>query len=252
MEESSLPQSRLSRIETLWSVVRNAHDENPSISSSAQEKLLDIYGGAIKRYLLTALRDESVAHDLYQDFALKLVNGDFHRTSPEKGKFRFFVKTVVHNLIRSHYRKQKRKSQSTDSLEYLASFTDTEQELRDSQMFSESWREDLLYRTWQSLAEHQQRTGTMYYSILHLRVSHPELDGNEFCERLGAELNRDLKPATARVQLHRAREKFANLLIADVANSLMDSSRSSVEQELIELGLMEYCRPVFESYQDGK
>ncbi|MBV8265921.1 MAG: hypothetical protein JO252_06210, partial [Planctomycetaceae bacterium] len=43
-----------------------------------------------------------------------------------------------------------------------------------------------------------------------------------------------------RQALHRARERFADLLIDQVANTLGDSD---VEQELIDLGLIDYCRP---------
>ena len=95
MDESRLQQSRISRIETLWSVVRRAHDEDQAISTNAQEKLLKIYGGAIQRYLLTALRDEAVAHDLYQEFALKLVKGDFSLRRVEGQRFRRFEKEVA-------------------------------------------------------------------------------------------------------------------------------------------------------------
>ncbi|MFK7768182.1 MAG: RNA polymerase sigma factor [Mariniblastus sp.] len=250
MDESQLRQSRISRIETLWSVVRQAHDDNREISVTAQEKLLEIYGGAIKRYLLTALRDENVAHDLYQEFALKLTKGDFQNTTPDKGKFRFYVKTVVRNLIRSHFRKQNRNPTTDIPLQDLGVAQEETSDQREDQMFSESWRDDLLFRTWQSLAEHQQKTGAAYYTILNLRVVNPELNGDEFAEKLSSEIGRPVRPATARVQLHRAREKFASLLIDDVSNSLENNSRENVEQELIELGLMEYCRPAFESYQD--
>lgn len=249
MEDAYEPQSRISRIETLWSVVRNAHVDDADASSSAQEKLLEIYGGAIKRYLLTALRDEAAAHDLYQEFALKLVKGDFQRTTPDKGQFRFFVKTVVRNLVMSHFRKQRRNSSAAVSIEELQVSKDDDSDNQNDLLFIESWRDDLLFRTWQTLAEHQRQNDNSNYTILHLRVSHPELNGTEFAERLSAELGREIKTATARVQLHRAREKFASLMIEDVANSLENNSRDSIEEELIELGLIEYCRPAFENYQ---
>lgn len=252
IEDPQLRESRISRIETLWSVVHKAHDDDQSVSSSAQEKLLEIYGGAIKRYLLTALGDESAAHDLYQEFALKLIKGDFHRTTPEKGKFRFFVKTVVRNLIMSHYRKQSRKSETAVPVEDLQVVNESDVTDQADRLFSESWRDDLLFRTWRTLAEHQRQNDKSYYTTLHLRVSHPELNGAEFAAKLSEELGRDVKPATARVQLHRAREKFATLLIDDVANSLENNSRETVEQELIELGLIEYCRPAFDNYQFGE
>ena len=248
MDNSHEPQSRISRIDTLWSVVRKAHDDDQSISSSAQEKLLEIYGGAIKRYLINALGDEAAAHDLYQEFALKLVKGDFHRTNPDKGQFRFFVKTVVRNLIMSHFRKQKRISGSPIPIEELQVCEDADSSSQEDLLFSESWRDDLLFRTWQTLAEHQRQQDAAYYTILHLRVSQPELNGTEFADKLSEELGREIKPATARVQLHRAREKFATLMIDDVANSLENNSRNSIEEELIELGLIEYCRPAFENY----
>ena len=252
IEEPQLRESRISRIETLWSVVHRAHDNDQSVSSWALKKLLEIYGGAINRYLLTALGDESAAHDLYQEFALKLIKGDFHRTTPEKGKFRFFVKTVVRNLIMTHFRKQSRKSEAAVPVEDLQVASENDGTDQEDRIFSESWRDDLLFRTWQTLAEHQRQHDNSYYTTLHVRVSYPELGGVEFAAKLSEELGREVKPATARVQLHRAREKFATLLIDDVANSLGNNSRETVEQELIELGLIEYCRPAFDNYPFGE
>ena len=46
--------------------------------------------------------------------------------------------------------------------------------------------------------------------------------------------------------LHRAREKFADLLLDEVLNSLAEGSLPEVEEELIELDLLEYCRPALE------
>ena len=42
--------------------------------------------------------------------------------------------------------------------------------------------------------------------------------------------------------LHRAREQFANLLLDEVEQSLDDPSHDDLEEELIELQLIEYCR----------
>ena len=48
---------RLSQIETLWSVVRRAHDGAGTLVKSAQEQLLERYESAIRRYLQAALRE---------------------------------------------------------------------------------------------------------------------------------------------------------------------------------------------------
>jgi hypothetical protein len=45
-----------------------------------------------------------------------------------------------------------------------------------------------------------------------------------------------------RQALHRAREKFVDLLVSEVTLSLGDASHEDLEQELIDLGLFAYCR----------
>jgi hypothetical protein len=49
-----------------------------------------------------------------------------------------------------------------------------------------------------------------------------------------------------RKRLFLAREKFTDLLLDEVARSLGDPSADEVEQELIDLGLFDYCRAALE------
>jgi RNA polymerase sigma-70 factor (ECF subfamily) len=248
LEEPS--DSRLSRIETLWSVVRQAHDAEDAMSLTAQQRLLDIYGGAIKRYLLASLRDADLADELFQQFALKFVKGDFRSVDPSKGKFRFFVKTVVYNLINQHHRK-KAVRKERPLVEEQAENPGGDDSNHDDRLFLASWRDDLLEQTWEAMAEHEAKTGVPYNSVLRLRVSQPTLSSEEFAERLSAELGKPISSATARVNLHRAREKFANLLIVVISGSLEDPSRETIESELIDLGLIDYCREALDSYPTG-
>ena len=44
----------ISRIPTAWSMVREAHGDHTAVQS-AQQRLLDRYGGAVRRYALSAL-----------------------------------------------------------------------------------------------------------------------------------------------------------------------------------------------------
>ena len=87
MERES-PDERLSRISTMWSLVFQAHAGKVDAAASAQNVLMQRYGGAIHRYLLGALRDADAAADLAQEFALRFVRGDFRRANPERGRFR--------------------------------------------------------------------------------------------------------------------------------------------------------------------
>ena len=49
-----------------------------------------------------------------------------------------------------------------------------------------------------------------------------------------------------RQTLHRAREKFGALLLDEVIHSLENPGPEQVEEELAELGLLDYCRPALE------
>ncbi len=70
---------RLSRISTFWSAVHVAHEDPADARQAAQNLLLERYSGAAYRYLLGAVRDPDVAAELFQDFALRFLRGDFQR-----------------------------------------------------------------------------------------------------------------------------------------------------------------------------
>src|ERR1051326_6536809 len=99
--------SRISRIETAWTLVREAHQADDAEVMKAQEALLQRYTGAIYRYLLGVLRDANAADEVFQEFALKFVRGAFRNADPEKGRFRDFVKKALWNLIHDHRNKER-------------------------------------------------------------------------------------------------------------------------------------------------
>ena len=52
--ELSDPNHRLSQITTLWTMVDQAHGLDAAAVTSARQRLLERYGGAVKKYLLGA------------------------------------------------------------------------------------------------------------------------------------------------------------------------------------------------------
>ncbi len=82
----------------MWSIVRQAHNPETNDFQQAQRELLNRYGGAVRRYALAALRNEEAADDVFQEFALRFVRGDFGKANPDKGRFRSFVKTTIYHL----------------------------------------------------------------------------------------------------------------------------------------------------------
>ena len=241
---------RISQIDTLWSMVRRAHDDGATMANQAQEALLHRYGGAVHRYALAALRSEDAADEVFQEFALKFVKGDFGNANPERGKFRSFVKTAVYHLIVDYQRRKKRRRESPMQSN-VAEPAAGEDGAKNDELFRCSWRDELLDRAWSALEEEERQTGKPYHTALRHRVEHPDLRSPELAEQLGAKLGKDMKAGAVRVLLHRARDKFADLLLTEVMDTLDDGSLTATEEELIELDLLEYCRPAIDRRREN-
>ncbi|MEN1680206.1 MAG: sigma factor [Planctomycetota bacterium] len=239
-------EDRLSRIETSWSVLRNAHDPETDAARAAQQDLLDRYGGAVRRYALAALRNEEAADEVFQEFALRFVRGDLAGADQSKGRFRSFVKTCVYHLIVDYQRRGKRNAKVSPFRTETPEPKAPTEEVDHDELFSKTWRDDLLTRVWDRLDKHEQSTGKPYHTALQLRVANPEVRSPELAELLSQKLGKPMKAGAARVLIHRARETFGELLLEEVAHSLPDASRDQLQEELIDLNLFEYCRPVFE------
>jgi RNA polymerase sigma-70 factor (ECF subfamily) len=244
--ESKSLDARLSQISTSWSILRQAHDGPADAMAAAQQLLLQRYGGAVHRYLLASLRDRHAADDLTQEFGLRLVRGDFRHLDPQRGHFRNYVKTVLFHLV-SKYRKQQQtraRPLAPDRPE-LANLVSRDPD--SDRQFQESWREELLARAWEVLAE----TQPVFYAVLRFRAAHPSLPSAQMAEQLAPQLGKPITSAGIRQILHRARERFAELLIDQVAQSLEPPTAEQVEQELRELGLLAYCQPALRRYSQG-
>jgi RNA polymerase sigma-70 factor (ECF subfamily) len=237
----------LSRIQTAWSMVRRAHGDHTAVHE-AQQSLLDRYGGAVRRYALAALRNEDAADEVFQEFALKFVRGDFGKVDPERGRFRAFVKTVVYRLIVDYQRRQKKQRQEGQMHSNVAepAADERDEPLGDDAAFQASWRDELLARCWQRLAAEESNSGKPYHTMLMYRVEHPELRSPELAAGLSDRLGKPINAGAVRVLLHRARDAFAEILLDEVVQSLPNESLEAAEDELIELDLLEYCRPALD------
>lgn len=239
------PGKRLSDISTRWSVIFRAHQDNGAQKQAAQLALVERYCGAIYYYLLGAIREPNVVEDLCQEFAYRVVRGDFKRADPRQGRFRDYIKTSLHHLVADYRREQQGQPRSLpfDSALFVKAESDVG---NPEEEFVERWREELLDRAWEGLAGLERETGPHYHAVLRLRAEQPEVSSERMAEELSRRLGKPLSAVAVRQALHRAREKFANLLLEEVARSLETADRAQVEQELIDLKLLSYCKPALE------
>lgn len=232
----------LSQISTAWTVFRQAHVGPGGVASEAQGRLLQRYGAAIYRYLLGALRNQDAADELFQEFALRFVRGDFHRADPERGRFRDFLKTSLFHLIVDAQRRSKGGPQPLpgEGAEPAAPQLDPTEE--EDLQFLTIWRAELLDRAWDALAEFERQTGQPVHTVLRFRAENPTVRSPQMAEQLAGRIGRSVTADWIRKRLFLARERFADLLLEEVAQSLANPSAEELELELIDLGLLEHCR----------
>ncbi|HET6881968.1 MAG TPA: hypothetical protein VFI31_17510 [Pirellulales bacterium] len=235
---------RLADISTHWTLLEKAHGESPDAAQAAWQELTRRYLGAVYRYLLAAVRDVDAAQELAQEFAVRFISGRFRAATPDRGRFRSYLKTCLFHLVDDFQlrrgRDPVRQAADADDVEPAAASEDRDR------CFLESWRSELLARCWRRLEEEQAVSGQPYFTVMRLRVDHPEAKSAALAELLAARLGRPVTAAAARQSLHRARQRFAELLYDETSTSLGTALRDEIEEELAELELLKYCKPIFE------
>jgi RNA polymerase sigma factor (sigma-70 family) len=235
--------SRLSRISTIWTLLSDAHKALATRADDARLVLIQRYQGAAYRYLLGAVHNPDAADELFQEFALRVMQGALIHADPSRGRFRSYLKTMLYHLVVDYQRRQKRLPRSLQSTvpEPAAEAWDPTEA---DQRFLHSWRDEILARAWAALAEAQRDGGQPFHSVLKFRAENPDASAADMAQRLSEQL-RPAHPFTeagVRKTLQRARAHFADFLLDDVAHSLGEHTPDQLEEELIELDLLPYCR----------
>jgi RNA polymerase sigma-70 factor (ECF subfamily) len=233
--------ARLSQLKTEWTLLFQAHGGQGDAAAVTRQLLLRYYGAAY-RYLCGTLHDEAAAQELTQEFAVRFLRGDFRRADPGRGRFRDFLKTALRHLVIDHWRTQKKDLPPLPPDSALAGAAGPDAGDRLDEDFREKWCEELLAQTWEALREEQERTGQPYHTVLRWKAEDHEVRAAELAVRLAAERGGHFTEAGVRQIVRRARQRFADLLLDEVAHSLPGCTPAQLEEELTDLGLIDYCR----------
>jgi len=227
-QDSPTPRSNLTQISTHWSKVKN-----PS-------HFVLRYGPAVRSYLGALVKNPNDSDEILQDFLLRVVKGGFERASPDRGRFRFYVKTAIRNAALTHLKKKHGHEVSGDD---LSRFPAPEVQDPAEAVWLSGWRGCILDRAFRALEAHERRSpGNMFYTSLKLAVDHPGEDSEQLAARAKARTGREVRADAFRKQLSRARRQFARLIVTEVAETLEGASPERVEEELREAGLMDYVK----------
>ncbi len=238
------PEAFVSRFDaqpTRWSMVQRAHDQTAGDGRAARQYLVMRYSPAIRSYVRAITRNEDQADDITQDVIVRLLQGDFAGADPQKGRFRDLLKTAVRNMTRNLWAKQK--------VRKAVAFDITLVEEADSQahdvMWDEGWQRNILSLAWRRLEVYQEtHSGSHAYLVLKMRTDFPDDSSEELAQRLENLLQKPIRADQARQQLRRARVRFAEFLVEEVADMLESPTPQRIEEELSSLGLLEQIRDV--------
>jgi RNA polymerase sigma-70 factor (ECF subfamily) len=247
MDQKKLEQ-HISQISTSWTTFAAAHGESADAAAQAQRRLLERYTPAVYRFLLKLVRDPNVADDLFQEFALRFVRGAFKGVDPQRHRFRDYLKTSLRNLVIDHQRRQRFQAQPLGDIEPAAQ--DAPGQEADEE-FMAIWRHELLNRGLKALAAYEQETGQLLYTVLQFRMDHREMHSPKMAETLAAKVGKPVTPGWVRKRLYLAREKFGELLLEEIWQSLQEPTKEELEQELVDLNLLAYCWDALERYRSG-
>ena len=99
--------------------------------------------------------------------------------------------------------------------------------------------------TWNSLEDDERANPNgLAYTLLRLRAEHPQASSNELADLLGAQLQKKVRADALRQKLRRARLRFAELLLREIANGLQTAHADEVERELIDLQIYRQVVPL--------
>lgn len=224
-----MPEERLTEIQTNWTTIASAHGSGPR-SQEAMGELVGRYHDAVTRYIHLKVRDRHLADEVLQEFWTKLLTGKLAGADKTKGRFRDYLRTVLHRLVIDHFRTRKLQPLPPGDLLDDSSSTDAD--------FDRVWREAVLKRVWSRLETYQATTPkNRYATVLQLRRDHPKAPIDEIAGKLSAQVGARVSPEAFRKNLQRARAKFIELLVLELKETIHPTDDADVEAEIHDLGL---------------
>lgn len=194
------------------------------------------YAPAIRKYLDAILRRSQDTDDVAQDFLMRVMTKGFSEKQVTRGRFRDFLRVAVRNAAIDHLRMKRPEAIDQQRLEETVV-------AREDVDWVNHWRSCLLDKVWQRLEQFQRATdGNLYHTVLRLATDNPDDDSRALAERASQAAGRRISPEAFRQQLHRSRHKFAELIVAEIRETLRNQEDDELHDELRELGLEAYVQ----------
>ncbi len=213
----------LNRISTRWTAVNN-----PTL-------FVKRYGRAIRKYVATLIHDPNDAEEVEQEFMLRMVQKGFHTADSNKGRFRYYLITIVRNAAMQWLCRRNQVPLPIESLEHMPVSEHSQLE------WTSDWRKCILKAAWKSLDKYQKRTtNNLFCTVLRVSAQYESADSPTLAKMVSEMSGQTLTPEAYRKQLSRARKRFADHIVQEVARTLIEPTLEGIKDELNCLDLMKY------------
>jgi len=228
-----MPGESLSETPTSWTKIRDAHTPGP-VGQKAMVDLIGRYHDAVERYLRLKLRDRHLADEVFQEFWTKLLSHKLAGADRTKGRFRDYLRTVLHRLIVDHFRSRKLQTLPPGDLIDPSS---------PDEGFDRVWRDAVIKRVRSRLESYEVNTPkNRYATVLNLRLDNPDASIDELTAILSEKVGARVSPEAFRKTLQRARAKFLELLLQELKETIHPARPEDIEAEIFDLGLGHWYR----------
>ncbi len=228
---------------TQWSVVLAAGDTGSTGSKEALEALCETYWYPLYAYVRRRGQSEENARDLTQGFFAKLLEKNWVAAADrERGKFRTFMLTALKHYMADEWDRQRAQKRGGGDLPISLDFDTAEDgyklELPDDRtpedVFEESWARTLMDRARQQLRRQMLVPGKEQRFELIEGVITGERQESSYREIAGI---LEMSEAAVKVAVYRMRQRFGEVLRAEVSETVSDAADVDVEVKHI-LGLL--------------
>jgi RNA polymerase sigma-70 factor (ECF subfamily) len=219
---------------TTWSLVLAAGKSDDG--GKALERLCRKHWRPIYIFIRRSGLSVADAEDATQEFFLILLTrGWLKQADPKRGSFRAFLLALLRNFLANRRRSSEAEKRGGRATIVSFDASEAERELAliavktkdPAQAFEATWADDLLQSAWERLVlEQKDSRKAAHFESLRPYVTQAPADGDY--QRLSEQLG--MQRGQVALIIHRLNRRFAELIRAEVAETLAD--RSELESEL--------------------
>ncbi len=225
---------------THWSLIVSSRQQDSDVRRNSLSELYVQYSYPLFAFLRRKGHGVHEAADFVQGFFVELIDKDFLKAvAPEKGRFRWFLMSAIRRFVMNQSAKQKTQKRGGDRAFFSLDVDDAEQRYQlepvdgwtAEKLFDRRWALEVLARALDQLeSEHEAQGKLELFQDLRDTLTGIPLTSDR-CSEIAEKFSKS--PGAIKVAAHRMRDKYRQLLVAIVAQTVVDSS--GVDSELDDL-----------------